>query len=96
MSEDLAQSAQRLLNDHGFGAILRTLKNDTLIAWANTDPAATAAREAHWHDIQAIGRIEGRLKAIVQSKTLDDRKAARAEQRAERTEKLSRKRSVDW
>jgi hypothetical protein len=74
-AEALARKAQGLLSDADFMALLATLKNDTLREWANTPSADMTRREEHYRDIQALGRLENRLKALVDNLKVDAKKA---------------------
>ncbi len=72
---DLRQYAGGLLKQDGFGEVMRLLKAETIRDWANTAATDTATREAFYADIQALGRLETRLKALTDDKKIDDRKA---------------------
>lgn len=78
MSVNLAAYAKSLKGQEGFLEIMRLLKAQTISDWANTAPQDTAAREAHYADIQALGRIENRLQALTDNETIEHRKEAAA------------------
>ncbi len=79
MAIDLRAYAKALRNAEGFQEIVRLLKAETIKDWANTDPTDTAKREAHYADIQAIGRLETRLQALENDGVLADRKERAAQ-----------------
>jgi hypothetical protein len=81
-AEAVVRRARELLSDEVFKLILNDLKNRTIKDWASTDPSAQTKREEHWRDLQAIGRLETHLKAIVDSAKMDERKAAEHDRRA--------------
>lgn len=61
----MAGVAAALLANQGFREILRTLKNDTIVGWANSASPDATVREDHYRDVQAIGRLEARLRALI-------------------------------
>lgn len=71
---DLRAYAKNLRRQEGFIEVLRLLKADTIRDWANTNATDTAGREALYADIQALGRIEGRLQALENDAVIADRK----------------------
>lgn len=79
--QDRQAVAVQLLSDPRFLDILRFLKDETIRQWVNGGGDMTA-REALFRDVQAVGRLENRLQALAQNKTLDARKADEKERRA--------------
>jgi hypothetical protein len=60
--EQLAKFAEATRDSEHFKAIIRSLKNETIAAWANEQD--TVKRELAWHDLQAIGRVESRFRSL--------------------------------
>lgn len=71
---DLRAYAKGLRSQEGFLEIMRLLKAETIRDWANTDAADSAGREARYADIQALGRLESRLQALVDDAAISKRK----------------------
>lgn len=71
----LIEFATDLKNDERFKEIVKALKAETLRDWAGTSSADMSRREELWRDIQAIGRVENRLQALVDNTKIAERKA---------------------
>lgn len=69
--------ANALLQDGVFKNILSALKERAIRRWADTKPADTSQRELHWHDLQAVGRLETFMRELVDGNFLKERKADR-------------------
>jgi hypothetical protein len=77
--EEIAAFADTLSKQPEWKHILRLLKNDILVKWANE--ADNDAREDLWYHIQAIGKLEVKVKVLADEKHVTDRKEAAAEKR---------------
>jgi hypothetical protein len=77
--EEIAAFAANLVKQAEYLHILRLLKNDTIYKWANE--ANADAREDLWHDIQAIGRLEVKVKVLADEKTVSGRKEEAAKRK---------------
>jgi hypothetical protein len=77
--EEIAAFAADLLKQPEYLHVLRMLKNDTIYKWANE--ADADAREVLWHDIQAVGRLEVRIKMLADEKTISGRKEEAAKRK---------------
>jgi hypothetical protein len=54
--------ADALRNDENFKDVLRGLKDDAIRGWA--DSKSTDQREDFWRDLQAVGRLENKLRTL--------------------------------
>ncbi len=76
--EALRRRAKELAADEGFRAILKRLKERAIREWANTSSADEKRREELYRDIQAVGRLENDLLALMSDAAIDARKADKA------------------
>lgn len=67
----LAEVGARLQADENFKELLRTLKNETIRKWSES--SCTAGREEMWFELHALGRLENRLKAAVETLKHEDK-----------------------
>jgi hypothetical protein len=54
--------AETLRIDESFRDVVRGLKDDAIRGWA--DAKSSDKREDFWHDLQAVGRLEQKLKDL--------------------------------
>lgn len=71
--------ARVLLEDQGFKALMSELKAESLVAFVDSTSGDAEKREEIYRDMQAIGRIEARLKALADGAAVDERKIKAAE-----------------
>lgn len=62
----LGNRAAEIALDSDFKEIMALLKSRTLRDWAATHPNAVEAREGHYRDILALGRLENYLAELGQ------------------------------
>ena len=65
---------KRLIESAEYKAALKTLKEENLFVFANSQPHQTDIRQIAYEDLRAIGRFEGRMIAIADNWTLEKRK----------------------
>lgn len=74
------QRAKELSADAGFKQLLAVVKEGILADWALSPPHQEERRKELYFELQAIGRLERAIAALVDSDRLDARKEAKAKQ----------------
>jgi hypothetical protein len=75
----LAYYAAALAQEPNFLELMKHLKNETIAKWSGAK--SPGEREACWHDLQALGRLEYKLADLPQRLTLQKVKDATRTQR---------------
>lgn len=78
------RNAKYLLESESFQAVIADLKAGTLSDWLATQASHTDKRETAYFQMQALGAIESKLKAWVESAKVDADRLERANQRTSR------------